>query len=178
MQNNLNDFVKNVLYCVKCLEYHIENGREIINGGLKHKDKDKFNNAIKKIDIIINDILDISKNKESIFLLKQHLKNYDFTNQMVLIENILNLKEEYLDEIVDLIETYLKIKTMEDKPLNLVNISNNSENKNIKSISLLNEVLEYINLINKFSIIANNDDLKNKIENHLSELQKIEKHES
>lgn len=95
-----------VLQHAKCIEVRTEYAKRLTS----KNQKNVLARALVKIKSAINDICDLLPDSKSVLSVKQELNKEHIVYTMLITEQLIDLQPEYLEEIVELIEKYLKDK--------------------------------------------------------------------
>ena len=107
-ENSIKALFTSVLQHSKCIEVRIEYAKRLTNKAQKNA----LGRALLKIKSAINDICDLLPNSSSVLSVKKELNKEHIVYTMLITEQLIDLQPEYLEEIVELIENYLKDKKL------------------------------------------------------------------
>ena len=92
-----------VLQHAKCIEIRVDYGRV----STSQKQKYVLTTALNKINSAINTICDLLPDSKSVLAVKEQLDQADMVWVMVLTEQLMRIKHDDMEEVVDLIDNYL-----------------------------------------------------------------------
>lgn len=107
-QETLGQLIQYLLYHMKSIEVRMDWSSHNFKGQSKHE----LSLAIGKVRTAIDVVCHMSKNKDLIHRIKKDLDKVDLVYYMTLTEQLFMLRAEELEEITDLIDTYLKQKAL------------------------------------------------------------------
>jgi hypothetical protein len=102
-QQTISELFQSVLQHVKCIEIRIDYAKALTS----QKQKYVLNNALIKVTGAINTICDLLPSSESVLKVKKDLDNSDLVYVMVLTEQLMKIKPDDMEEIVDIIDKFL-----------------------------------------------------------------------
>ena len=100
------ELFETVLQHIKCIEARIECAKPLTSQNQKYV----LHNALTKTKGALNSIYSLLPNSESILKVKQHLENTDIVYVMLLTEQLMRIRPDDMEEVVDLIDNYLFTK--------------------------------------------------------------------
>lgn len=110
------ELFETVLQHIKCIEARIECTKPLISQHQKHV----LNNTLTKVNAALNGIYGLLPNSDSILRVKKQLENTDIVYVMILTEQLMRIRPDDMEEIVELLDNYLfnKYGKPEEMPSN------------------------------------------------------------
>ena len=107
--NKIGNLLRTLLYHSKSIEHRLQFYKDSTNQ-LIHNDKKILTNSIHKVNIAIDNIIGIVRDKKVTELIKKEVESIDVTYISVILEQLYDLPLEDLENITDLIDDYLNKK--------------------------------------------------------------------
>lgn len=110
------ELFETVLQHIKCIEARIECTKPIVS----HNQKYVLSTALTKIKAALNNIYSLLPNSESVMRVKKHLEDTDIVYVMLLTEQLMRIRPDDMEEVIELLDNYLfnKYGTPEQVPSN------------------------------------------------------------
>jgi hypothetical protein len=110
------ELFETVLQHIKCIEARIECARPLVSQNQKYV----LGNAINKINAALNSIYSLLPDSDSILRVKKHLDDTDIVYVMLLTEQLMRIRPDDMEEVVELLDNYLfnKYGKSEEVPSN------------------------------------------------------------
>lgn len=105
-EDTIRGLFSSVLQHAKCIEVRTEYAKRLTSKTQKHV----LGKALVKIKSAIDDICSLLPDSQAILSVKKELNKEHIVYTMLITEQLIDLQPEYLEEIVELIENYLKNK--------------------------------------------------------------------
>lgn len=108
---SVSQLFETVLQHAKCIETRIEFAKAITS----QKQKYVLGNVMNKITSAINNICDLLPDSNAVLKIKKRLDDADLVYVMLLTEQLMKIKPDDMEEVVDLLDDYLKNKYDNDQ---------------------------------------------------------------
>jgi hypothetical protein len=102
-QHTVSELFQSVLQHAKCIEIRIDYAKALTSQKQKHV----LNSALTKVTGAINTICDLLPSSDSVLKVKKDLDKSDLVYVMVLTEQLMRIKPDDMEEIVDVIDKFL-----------------------------------------------------------------------
>jgi hypothetical protein len=102
-QHTVSELFQSVLQHAKCIEIRIDYAKTLTSQKQKHV----LNSALTKVTGAINTICDLLPSSDSVLKVKKDLDKSDLVYVMVLTEQLMKIKPDDMEEIVDVIDKFL-----------------------------------------------------------------------
>jgi hypothetical protein len=102
-QHTVSELFQSVLQHAKCIEIRIDYAKTLTSQKQKHV----LNSALTKVTGAINTICDLLPSSDSVLKVKKDLDKSDLVYVMVLTEQLMRIKPDDMEEIVDVIDKFL-----------------------------------------------------------------------
>lgn len=115
-EKSIAELFETVLQHIKCIEARIECAKPITSQNQKYV----LHTALNKVRAALNNIFSLLPNSESVLKVKKHLEETDIVYVMLLTEQLMRIRPDDMEEVVELIDNYLfnKYGTPEQMPGN------------------------------------------------------------
>jgi len=102
-QQSVSELFQSVLQHAKCIEIRLDYAKALTSQKQKHV----LNTALTKVTGAINTICDLLPNSDSVLKVKKDLDKSDLVYVMVLTEQLMKVKPDDMEEVVDVIDKFL-----------------------------------------------------------------------
>ncbi len=102
-QQSVSELFQSVLQHAKCIEIRIDYAKALTSQKQKHV----LNSALTKVTGAINTICDLLPGSDSVLKVKKDLDKSDLVYVMVLTEQLMKIKPDDMEEVVDVIDKFL-----------------------------------------------------------------------
>jgi SpoVK/Ycf46/Vps4 family AAA+-type ATPase len=102
-EQSVGELFQSVLQHAKCIEIRIDYAKTLTS----QKQKYVLKNALNKVTGAINTICDLLPSSDSVLKIKKELDKSDLVYVMVLTEQLMKIKPDDMEEIVDIIDKFL-----------------------------------------------------------------------
>ncbi len=102
-QQTVSELFQSVLQHAKCIEIRIDYAKALTSQKQKHV----LNSALTKVTGAINTICDLLPGSDSVLKVKKDLDKSDLVYVMVLTEQLMKIKPDDMEEVVDVIDKFL-----------------------------------------------------------------------
>jgi len=102
-EKSIAELFETVLQHIKCIEARIECAKPLTSQNQKYV----LHGALTKVKAALNNIYSLLPNSESILKVKKHLEDADVVYVMLLTEQLMRIRPDDMEEIVELLDNYL-----------------------------------------------------------------------
>lgn len=102
-EKSIAELFETVLQHIKCIEARIECAKPITSQNQKYV----LQSALTKVRASLNNIFSLLPNSESVMKVKKHLEDTDIVYVMLLTEQLMRIRPDDMEEVVEVIDNYL-----------------------------------------------------------------------
>lgn len=102
-EKSIAELFETVLQHIKCIEARIECAKPLTSQNQKYV----LHTALNKVKAALNNIYSLLPNSDSVLAVKKHLEDTDVVYVMLLTEQLMRIRPDDMEEVVELLDNYL-----------------------------------------------------------------------
>lgn len=102
-EKSIAELFETVLQHIKCIEARIECAKPLTSQNQKYV----LHTALNKVNGALNAIFSLLPNSDSVLRVKKHLEATDIVYVMLLTEQLMRIRPDDMEEVVELLDNYL-----------------------------------------------------------------------
>lgn len=102
-EKSIAELFETVLQHIKCIEARVECAKPLTSQNQKYV----LHTALTKVRAALNNIYSLLPNSDSILAVKKHLEDTDIVYVMLLTEQLMRIRPDDMEEVVELLDNYL-----------------------------------------------------------------------
>lgn len=102
-EKSIAELFETVLQHIKCIEARIECAKPLTSQNQKYV----LHTALTKVQAALNNICSLLPNSDSILKVKKHLEETDIVYVMLLTEQLMRIRPDDMEEVIELLDNYL-----------------------------------------------------------------------